>query len=200
MKKLEAPGQEMVQAIDIRMTCEVCGNTGHSRSDSPETREDAHFFFQAEDGRRGDLVTEFRRVLFRSGLTGDNRFASHRLKYGLLMKMEKVDETMREWEMRDSAAYSLPHTSDRLDLIYNMVSTNNEGSNHYEFFIQDTYRKDFDDGSLVLNYGMRLTYWDWNKETLFSPRATIAYTPARHANIVYRFSTGVRSEERRVGK
>lgn len=125
------------------------------------------------------------------GLTGDNRFASHRLKYGLLMKMEKVDETMREWEMRDSAAYSLPHTSDRLDLIYNMVSTNNEGSNHYEFFIQDTYRKDFDEGSLVLNYGMRLTYWDWNKETLFSPRATIAYTPARHANIVYRFSTGV---------
>ena len=52
------------------------------------------------------------------GMTGQNRFTNHWLRYGMLMKMEKVDETMREWEMRDSAGYSLPHTADRLDLIY----------------------------------------------------------------------------------
>ena len=43
------------------------------------------------------------------GMTGQNRFTNHWLRYGMLMKMEKVDETMREWEMRDSAGYSLPH-------------------------------------------------------------------------------------------
>src|SRR6187455_2035222 len=43
MKKLEAPTQEMVQAMDARMICEVCGNTGHSGNDCPETREDAHY-------------------------------------------------------------------------------------------------------------------------------------------------------------
>src|SRR6187551_1233531 len=43
MKKLEAPAQETVQAMDARMTCEVCGNTGHSGNDCPETREDAHY-------------------------------------------------------------------------------------------------------------------------------------------------------------
>lgn len=125
------------------------------------------------------------------GLAGESRFKSHQLKYGLLMKMENVDETMREWEMRDSAGYSLPHTSDRLDLIYNMISSNIEKSKHYELFLQDTYRKAIPEGELVLNYGARLTHWDWNKETLFSPRATVAFTPAKNENIVYRFSTGV---------
>lgn len=125
------------------------------------------------------------------GITGDNRFASHQLRYGLLMKKEKVDEKMREWEMRDSAGYSLPHSSDRLDLVYNMVSVNSEKSTHYEFYLQDTYRKEFSEGSLVLNYGVRLTHWDWNKETLFSPRATVAFTPANNDNLTYRFSTGV---------
>lgn len=125
------------------------------------------------------------------GITGQNRFTSHWLRYGALMKKEKVDETMREWEMRDSAGYSLPHSADRLDLVYNMVSVNSEKSNHYEFYIQDTWRNEFEDGSLVLNYGARLTRWNWNKETLFSPRATVAFTPAKNENLTYRFSTGV---------
>ena len=125
------------------------------------------------------------------GLTGESRLKSHQLQYGLLMKKEDVNETMREWEMRDSAGYSLPHTSDRLDLIYNMVSSNIEKSKHYELFIQDTYRKIIPEGELILNYGARLTHWDWNKETLFSPRATLAFTPVKNENLVYRFSTGV---------
>ena len=125
------------------------------------------------------------------GLTGESRLKSHQLQYGLLMKKEDVNETMREWEMRDSAGYSLPHTPDRLDLIYNMVSSNVEKSKHYELFIQDTYRKTIPEGELILNYGARLTHWDWNKETLFSPRATLAFTPAKNENLVYRFSTGV---------
>ena len=43
MKKLEAPTQEAVRAMDTRMTCEVCGNSGHSGNDCPETREEAQF-------------------------------------------------------------------------------------------------------------------------------------------------------------
>ena len=32
-----------VQAIDSQMTCEVCGNVGHSGNDCLETREEAAF-------------------------------------------------------------------------------------------------------------------------------------------------------------
>lgn len=125
------------------------------------------------------------------GITGQNRFKGHHLRYGLLTKLESVSERMGEWEFRDSAGYSLPHTSDRLDLIYNLTSYNKEKSTHLEMFAQDTWRHEYNDGELVVNYGARLTYWSWNKEVLFSPRATIAFTPLKHENLLFRFSTGL---------
>lgn len=125
------------------------------------------------------------------GVAGQSKLTGHALKYGLLMKFEKVDDRMREWEMRDSAGYSLPHTGDRIDLIYNLSSKNKEQSTHTEFYVQDTWRKELSEGELILNYGARITHWSWNNETLFSPRATIAFTPKNHENVTYRFSTGV---------
>ena len=40
-KKMSA--QETVQAMDTHMTCEVCGETGHSGNLCPETHEDLNF-------------------------------------------------------------------------------------------------------------------------------------------------------------
>ena len=42
LKKFEGYPQDKaqmqtLQALDARMTCEVCGNTGHSGNDCPET-------------------------------------------------------------------------------------------------------------------------------------------------------------------
>ncbi len=125
------------------------------------------------------------------GIAGRSRLARHDIRYGLLTKIEKVDENMREWEMRDSAGHSLPHYPDRLQLIYNISSYNSEKSRHYEVYLQDTYRKEYQEGEIILNYGARLTHWDWNKETLFSPRATIAFTPSNNPNLLNRFSTGL---------
>ena len=46
MKKLEDRAnekQEVMHIHDFRMTCEVCGHTGHSRNNYPETQEDMNF-------------------------------------------------------------------------------------------------------------------------------------------------------------
>jgi len=45
MKKLEDRAndkQEVIHIHDSRMTCEVCGNTGHSSNNCPETHEDVN--------------------------------------------------------------------------------------------------------------------------------------------------------------
>ena len=42
MKKMESPHQEVSQ-IEFRMTCEKCGNTGHSGKSCPFTQEDENF-------------------------------------------------------------------------------------------------------------------------------------------------------------
>ena len=43
MKKLESPHKEVNQVLKSRMTCETCGETGHSGTSSPLTQEDANF-------------------------------------------------------------------------------------------------------------------------------------------------------------
>ena len=49
MKRLEERAQDKeamkgtVQALDSHMTCEVCGDVGHSRNDCPETHEEADY-------------------------------------------------------------------------------------------------------------------------------------------------------------
>jgi hypothetical protein len=43
MKLEESSNVETAKIMDACMTCEVCGNVGHSRNDCPETREEARF-------------------------------------------------------------------------------------------------------------------------------------------------------------
>ena len=125
------------------------------------------------------------------GMTGRNRFTGHDLNYGLTFKNERIDETVREWEMRDSAGYSLPHRQDRLDLVYNLSSNNSLHSNRIEAYIQDKWMKEYPEGEVVLNYGARISHWDYNNETLFSPRATVAFIPAKNEDLLFRFSAGL---------
>ena len=35
---------QILQALETRMTCEVCGNVGHSGDNCPETQEEALYF------------------------------------------------------------------------------------------------------------------------------------------------------------
>jgi uncharacterized coiled-coil protein SlyX len=52
MKKLEASSNvETAKIMDARMTCEVCGNVGHSGNDYPETREEASFINNCNNNR-----------------------------------------------------------------------------------------------------------------------------------------------------
>ena len=115
----------------------------------------------------------------------------HHLQAGLYYKHERIRENSREWEFRDSAGYSMPHYGDRLELIYNLKSVQEISSNRLELFLQDTWRKEASLGIFSLNYGARLSYWSWNREMLFSPRASIGFVPAKNDNLTFRLATGL---------
>ncbi|MBR1801265.1 MAG: TonB-dependent receptor [Bacteroidaceae bacterium] len=115
----------------------------------------------------------------------------HHLQAGLHYKHERIRENSREWEFRDSAGYSMPHYGDRLELIYNLKSVQEISSNRLELFLQDTWRKEASLGIFSLNYGARLSYWSWNRETLFSPRASIGFVPVKNDNLTFRLATGM---------
>ena len=124
-------------------------------------------------------------------LVFNHKANAHDIRAGLTWKHEKISENSREWEMRDSAGYSIPHTGNRLDLIYNLRSKNSISSNRMEVYGQDTWRFVNKAGIFSLNYGARLSYWSWNKEWLFSPRVSLGLIPSFNEDFTFRFATGL---------
>lgn len=127
-------------------------------------------------------------------LIGTHKTKSHNFEMGLTYKQERIKENSREYEMRDSSGYSIPHSPTRLDLIYNMTSQNRIKTNRIEGYFMDTYR--FGSGKeketrYTLNYGVRFSNWSYNKETTVSPRASLAIIPAFNQNMTFRFATGL---------
>ena len=124
----------------------------------------------------------------------NHKAGKHDWEAGVTMKWEKIEEKAREYEMRDSSGYSIPHSANRLDLIYSLVSKNTLKSTRIEGYVQDTYR--FSSAGekpwhFTLNYGLRVSNWSYNKETIVSPRISLAAIPAFNEDITFRLATGL---------
>ena len=124
-------------------------------------------------------------------LIGTHKTRHHDIEAGVTYKTEHVKEHAKEYEMRDSSGYSIPHTADRLDLIYTLTAKNDVKSHRIEGYIQDTYRFSKGNTFFTINYGVRLSNWSFNKETIVSPRASIAIVPAFNNDCTFRFATGL---------
>ena len=124
-------------------------------------------------------------------LTGNHRTSHHNFEAGVTFKWEHIKEQSGEYEMRDSSGYSIPHSADRLDMIYTLRAQNDIRSQRIEAYLQDTYRFSSGDTYYTLNYGVRLANWSFNKETIVSPRASLAIVPAFNQDITFRLATGI---------
>lgn len=129
--------------------------------------------------------------VFSLALRGNSGLNSHNLSYGITYNREKVYERSREWELRDSAGFSLPSGGESLEMIYLLTSRQDLSTNRMSAFIQDSYRLNASSGYFAVNGGVRLSYWDFNKEFLMSPRLSVSYIPAKADNWVFRFATGL---------
>lgn len=117
----------------------------------------------------------------------------HNIEAAFTYKWEHIEENSVEYEMRDSSKYSIPHTGKDLYMIYSMRAKNTLTANRVEGYAQDTYRFTGSEGKTLytLNYGLRLAYWSFTKETILSPRLSLGIIPAFNENITMRFATGL---------
>jgi len=124
----------------------------------------------------------------------NHKTGKHDIEAGATMKWEKIEEQSREYEMRDSSGYSIPHSANRLDMIYSLSSQNSISSTRIEGYAQDTYRFSTNAEQpwfFTLNYGLRIANWSYNKETIVSPRISLAAVPAFNEDITFRLATGL---------
>lgn len=116
------------------------------------------------------------------------------LQWGLKYQREKIDDQLREWVLLDSAGFSLPffqNNNDVLELDNLLRSNFNLNSNRYSGFVQENIRFG-EHNNFTLNYGIRFSYWDVNKEFLVSPRIQFSWKPLNLArNVIFRASAGM---------
>ena len=128
-----------------------------------------------------------------------HKVKKHNAEAAVTLKREHIEENSIEYEMRDSAGYSIPHNGKDLNMIYSMKARNKLNANRIEAYIQDTYR--FSGGTAdstgngqthyTLNYGVRMSHWNFNRETILSPRVSLAIIPANHENTTFRLAAGL---------
>lgn len=124
------------------------------------------------------------------------------LKWGARYQHQHFDDFISEWEMLDSAGFSLPHPTDsigspnpphplfnvnHLSKGHNVLNINNiDGYVHNEWTINTEK-----DNVMILSLGLRANYWGYNGKVNLSPRAGVAFKPSWNANMLFRLSGGV---------
>ena len=130
-------------------------------------------------------------------------FDNKLLKWGFRFQHQDIDDVVNEWQMMDSAGYSLPHVPDiiggypdvlpEIGMDFVHKSNNVLSVNNFDGFVQNSWTIPYKDkGDFVITGGLRANYWGYNKKVYVSPRAGIAYKPENEKReTVYRLSGGV---------
>ncbi len=128
-------------------------------------------------------------------LMGKHRTQNHEVEGGATYKIERIEENSREYEYRDSAGYSIPHTGDDLYMIYSLRAKNKLNSKRIEAYLQDTWHFRSGNDTLptlyTLNYGVRFAHWDFNGESIVSPRVSLSITPSWCRDLTFRIAGGL---------
>ena len=125
------------------------------------------------------------------GHYGVARVKNNTLKWGATVQLEKINDKISEWEKRDSAGYSLPQGGGNVNVIANLFSDNKLESTRISGYLQDMFKFRTKQGLFTLVGGIRGSYWSYNKEFIFSPRASIGFIPNFDQNLTFRLASGL---------
>jgi len=127
--------------------------------------------------------------------------------WGLKFQQEEINDKISEWEMLDSAGYSIPYSQDSvgytnpdiqpyssLEMRNVVKSVNDILSRRYSGYYEQKWFLDSDSSSYSLTAGLRGNYWDFNEQFILSPRAAFSYKPNWEHDVIFRFSTGYYSQ------
>ena len=121
---------------------------------------------------------------------GSKEFSNNHLQWGAKIQHEIISDNTNEWEMLDSAGYSLPYSDTSVDLYYTLRASNYLESNRFTAYLQNTYKQDLEKMTLSATTGLRLQYWSLNNQTVVSPRVSVAMKPYWNRDVMFRVAAG----------
>jgi hypothetical protein len=121
---------------------------------------------------------------------GEWKLKNHKWQWGTKWQQEWIYDQISEWQMLDSAGYSLPYSDTSVNLFYTLKTQNTIISNRITAYIQDNYSTDFDKFRLQIIGGIRSHYWSFINKNVISPRFAFIIKPHWNRDIQFRFATG----------
>jgi hypothetical protein len=121
-----------------------------------------------------------------SWMDGENK-----VRWGVNWQVEDIEDVVREWEMLDSAGYSLPYSDSEITLINSVRANNKVFSNRLGGYAMATHQFFIHNAQLFINLGLRANYWDLNNELIVSPRGSVSLKPDWTSDYLFYFSTGL---------
>lgn len=130
--------------------------------------------------------------------TIDNKY----LQWGVTWRGEEVFDRLSEWSYIDSAGYSTPINPTNQIILNDVIKGSNHViSNRVMGYVQNNWDWLLDNEAYVsATLGIRAQYWDYNNETVVSPRGSISYKPkwikqlndstTLRRDVIFYFSTG----------
>ncbi len=110
--------------------------------------------------------------------------------WGVQYRHEAFKDNIHEWELIDSAGYSIPYRGENIELAY-LKRANHELSNHrLSGYLKNQFSYHLPKGHLLVDAGIRASHYSYNKETTFSPRLLLSYLPSGDKNYRIRLSGG----------
>ena len=148
------------------------------------------------DHARNDLLVKTYGAQFKTKFSPD---VNTDFEVGLKFEKENLKDFTNEWQLVDSLGYSTPRdytNPGTLDPSQLRLRFSINGANHIQPTRLSSYaqysKKLYWGGSRVfLNAGVRVSHWEFNDETLFSPRAQFAIKPDWDMDMLFKLSGGV---------
>ncbi|MCF8225899.1 MAG: TonB-dependent receptor [Bacteroidales bacterium] len=116
--------------------------------------------------------------------------ANHTLKWGIKYQYQDFYDRISEWEMVDSAGYSIPNSGNEIALVDQRRAENRINYDLINAFIQDTWELTTRYAEYFLTMGFRGSVWNFNKTFMPSPRMTISLQPYWEKDIMFHLSGG----------
>ena len=110
---------------------------------------------------------------------------------GFRFQYDQIKDQLNEFEMIDSAGYTIPNTFDNFVLSQSVSAENEVKTLRYAAYAQNTA---VISSKLSYTGGIRFNYNDFTKELLISPRVSFIFQPKENKNHVYKFAAGVYSQ------
>ena len=148
------------------------------------------------DHARNDLLARVYGTQLRAKYSPD---ANTDIEIGVKYEKEKLKDMTNEWQLVDSLGYSVPRSNtipgildaSQLKLRYQITGNNDINPTRISGYAQVSKKFYWGESRVFVNAGIRAQKWDFNNETLISPRAQFAIKPNWDVDMLFKLSGGV---------